>query len=363
MPLKTQKPNYSETQTPNHPITQKMILVTGATGILGRVILLDLLKSGQQVRATKRKSSNIEEVKDSFRFYTDEVEEFFNKIEWFDVDFDDLESLQNALTNVEEVYHCAAKVSFHPNERRKMYHTNIGGTRNLLYACENSTVKKFCFISSTAVLDGVNEDGEMDENSDFNPKFDHSPYGRSKHFSEMEVWRASAEGLSTVILNPGVILGSGNWESSSGKLFKSFSDFPYALSGNSAYVDVRDVAEIAISLMKNNIFGQRFIVIAENKTSLDIASFVRQKLGKSQPKILNNVFLTFGYYLNILFGWLFPILQLLNKINIETVTSRNFVSNKKVKDELDYHFIPIEESLDFHLNNYISDHQIMKKNS
>ena len=284
MPLKTQKPNQSETQSPKYPITQKMVLVTGATGILGRIILLNLLESGQKVRATKRKSSNIEEVKSSFRFYTDNMEELFSKIEWFDLDFDDLENLQIALTNVEEVYHCAAKVSFHRKERRKMYHTNIGGTRNLLYACENSSVKKFCFISSTAVLDGVNENGEMDENSDFNPKLDHSPYGRSKHFSEMEVWRASAEGLSTVILNPGVILGSGNWESSSGKLFKSLSDFPYAFSGNSAYVDVRDVAEIAISLMKNNIFGERFILIAENKTSLDIASFVRQKLGMSQPK-------------------------------------------------------------------------------
>jgi dihydroflavonol-4-reductase len=340
-----------------------MVLVTGATGILGRVILLDLLKSGQQVRATKRKSSNIDEVKKSFRFYTDHAEELFNKIEWYDVDFDDLESIKKVLFNVQEVYHCAAIVSFQDDERRQMYHTNIGGTRNLLYACENSSVNKFCFISSTAVLDGVNENGEMDENSDFNPKFDHSPYSRSKHFSEMEVWRASAEGLSAVILNPGVILGSGNWESSSGKLFKSFANFPYASSGNSAYVDVRDVAEIAISLMKNNVFGERFIVIAENKKFSDIIGFVRQKLGKSKPKIISNAVLTFGYSLNVFFGWLFPPLRLLNKVNIKTVTSDNFVSNMKVKKELEYHFIPIEESLDFHLNKYISDHQITKKNS
>lgn len=70
-----------------------MILVTGATGILGRVIVLDLLKQGFAVRATKRKSSNIDELRNSYKFYTQNPEEFFNKIEWVDVDFVDLESL------------------------------------------------------------------------------------------------------------------------------------------------------------------------------------------------------------------------------------------------------------------------------
>ena len=74
------------------------------------------------------------------------------------------------MNGVEEVYHCAAKVSFHPDARKKMYHTNIDGTKNLLYACENSSVKKFCFVSSIAVLDGFNENGMMDEDSDFNSK-------------------------------------------------------------------------------------------------------------------------------------------------------------------------------------------------
>ena len=64
-------------------------------------------------------------------------------------------------------------------------------------------MKKFLFVSSIAVLDGLNENGELDESSDFNPKIDHSAYAISKHFAEMEVWRASAEGLNTVIVNPG----------------------------------------------------------------------------------------------------------------------------------------------------------------
>lgn len=334
-----------------------MILVTGATGILGRVIVLELLKQGKKVRATKRKSSNINDVKHSFQFYTENPEEFFNKIEWIDVDFDDIDSLKTALINVEEVYHCAAKVSFHPDDRKEMYHSNIVGTRNLLFACENSSVKKFCFVSSVAVLDGTDENGKVTEDSNFNPKLHHSKYAKSKHFSEMEVWRASAEGLKTVIINPGVIIGSGNWQSSSGEIFGTFEKFPYAMSGSSNYVDVRDVANIAIALMERNIFGERFLIISENKKLVEVANLIRQQLGKSQAKVLPKWILNVGYVFNLLLGWLISPLRLLNRINIQAVTSHHLLSNNKIKDRLDYQFIPITESIDFHLKNYIKDHQ------
>ncbi len=329
-----------------------MILVTGATGILGRVLVLELLKRGKKVRATKRKTSNLQEVKDSMKFYTENPDEFFQKIEWIDVDFNDVQSLQNALLGVEEVYHCAAKVSFHPKRKREMYHTNIEGTKNLLFACENSSVKKFCFVSSMAVLDGYNEMGEMDESSDFNSKLDHSAYAKSKHFSEMEVWRASAEGLQTVIINPGIIIGSGNWNSSSGEMYSTFEKFPFAMPGTSAYVDVRDIAKIAVTLMEKNNFGERFILISENKKYVDFANIIRKKLGKTSVKVLPETYLRMGTVLNTLFGWLFPILRMMTKVNIDAVTTNHIVSNKKIKEKLHYDFIPVDESLAFHLENY-----------
>lgn len=332
-----------------------MVLVTGATGILGRVLVLELLKQGKTVRAAKRPSSNIKDVLESYRFYTDDAETFFNLIQWKDIDFCDFDSLKLGLEGITEVYHCAAHVSFHPDDRRSMYLTNIEGTRQLLFACEESSVKKFCFVSSTAVLDGVDEYGEVTEDSDYNSKMNHSPYARSKHFSEMEVWRASAEGMNTVILNPGVIVGSGNWQSSSGEMFSAFSKYPYTMSGSTAYVDVRDVAQIAISLMNKNIFGERFIIISETKKIVDVANFVREKLGKSKAKLLSKAILNVGYALNVLFGWLFPALRMMSKVNLETVTSHHVISNKKIKQELDYQFIPVFECIDFHLQNYILD--------
>ena len=334
-----------------------MTLVTGATGILGRVIVLELLKRGKTVRATKRKTSNLEEVRHSFKFYTENPDEFFNKIEWVHIDFDDIDSLKIAVNGVEEVYHCAAKVSFHPDARNKMYHTNIDGTKNLLYACENSSVKKFCFVSSIAVLDGFNENGMMDEDSDFNSKLEHSAYAESKHFSEMEVWRASAEGLNVVIVNPGMIIGSGNWNESSGLIYENFTK-GFTFSGGTSYVDVRDVAKISVELMEKNIFGERFILISENKRYSEMTNFVRNKLGKSTPKILSKSVLNFAKILNFCFGWVIPSLKMANKVNIESVTNLNPVSNQKIRERLDYEFIPVEESLDFHLKNYRQDKKL-----
>lgn len=329
-----------------------MILITGATGILGRVIALELLKQGKDVRATKRKSSNLKEVRDSYQFYTDQPDFYFDKIQWIDTDFDSIESLQNALEGIEEVYHCAAVVSFNPKDDKNLYKTNIEGTKNLLYTVENSSVKKFLFVSSIAVLDGFNENGMMDENSDFNPKLEHSGYSISKHFSEMEVWRASAEGLNTVIINPGLIIGSGNWKQSSGDLIAK-SSHSRTFPGGTAYVDVRDVAKIAVELMDKNAFAERFIIISENEKFCLVSDKVRTALGKTKAKLVPEFIYKVLPIISFLFGWLFPILKLMSKNNIETVRKDSKISNQKITEFLNYQFIPVSESIDFHLKNYL----------
>jgi nucleoside-diphosphate-sugar epimerase len=328
-----------------------MILITGATGILGRVIALELLKKGKKVRATKRRSSNLKDVLESYRFYTDQPDIYFDQIEWVDVDFEDWESLQNVLKDVEEVYHCAAKVSFNPKDEKSLYKNNSEATEKLLFAIDPLKVKKFLFVSSIAVLDGFNQKGEMDENSDFNEKLHHSDYAISKYVSEMEVWRAQYEGLNTVIINPGLIIGSGNWNHSSGKLFKEMSN-SFTFPGSTAYVDVRDVANIAIELMDKSIFGQRFILTSENVKYKHIADKVRKYFEKKPVKIISNSILDLLPFFSVIFGWFIPILKLGNKTNVETIKSDSKITNKKIRETLGYEFIPIDESVDFHLKNY-----------
>ena len=329
-----------------------MVLVTGATGILGRVLVLELLKQGKSVRATKREMSNLQEVKKSWDFYTDQADEYFKKIEWVEVDFEDVDSLRIALEGIEGVYHCSAKVSFYPKDEAEMFKTNIEGTKNLLYIAEEKSVKKFLFVSSIAVFNKINEKGEIDEESDFDGKKQNSAYALSKYLSEMEVWRAYAEGMNTIIINPGVIIGSGNWGKSSGDLFPSFEKSPFSFSGGTAYVDVRDVAKTAVILMEKEKFGERYIIISENKKYKEVADKIRQFLGKNESVILPKFWLNLGYGLNLALGWLFPYLRIISKENIKMLTEFTPISNKKIIKELNFQFISVKDSLDFHLKNY-----------
>ena len=329
-----------------------MVLVTGATGILGRVLVLELLKQGKSVRATKREMSNLQEVKKSWNFYTSQADEYFKKIEWVEVDFEDLDSLRIALEGIEEVYHCSAKVSFYPKDEAEMFKTNIEGTKNLLYIAEEKSVKKFLFVSSIAVFDKINEKGKIDEESGFDGKKQNSAYALSKYLSEMEVWRAYAEGMNTIIINPGVIIGSGNWGKSSGDLFPSFEKSPFSFSGGTAYVDVRDVAKTAVILMEKETFGERYIIISENKKYKEVADKIRQFLGKNESVILPKFWLNLGYGLNLALGWLFPYLRIISKENIKMLTEFTPISNKKIIKELNFQFISVKDSLDFHLKNY-----------
>ena len=329
-----------------------MVLVTGATGILGRVLVLELLKQGKSVRATKREMSNLQEVKKSWNFYTSQADEYFKKIEWVEVDFEDLDSLRIVLEGIEEVYHCSAKVSFYPKDEAEMFKTNIEGTKNLLYIAEEKSVKKFLFVSSIAVFDKINEKGKIDEESGFDGKKQNSAYALSKYLSEMEVWRTYAEGMNTIIINPGVIIGSGNWGKSSGDLFPSFEKSPFSFSGGTAYVDVRDVAKTAVILMEKEKFGERYIIISENKKYKEVADKIRQFLGKNESVILPKFWLNLGYGLNLALGWLFPYLRIISKENIKMLTEFTPISNKKIIKELNFQFISVKDSLDFHLKNY-----------
>lgn len=332
-----------------------MILVTGATGILGRVIVLELLKRGKMVRAAKRPTSNLEEVKHSLQFYTEDSEVYFNKINWIDVDFKDADSIDSALTGISEIYHCAAKVSFHPDDNQEMLNCNIKATKQLLYACERTKIDKFLFVSSIAVLDTNNEKGYLDEDSSFNPKEVHSDYALSKHFAEMEVWRASAEGLNTIIVNPGVIIGSGNWKKSSGTLFEQLLNNKFSFTGGSAYVDVRDVAKFSIDLMTKEVFGERFVLISETKSYEETANYLRLKLDKPKVSVLPKSILKIGLVLNFFLGWLIKPLRMLNSANINSVSNQSVISNQKIREELNVTFLGVEDSLDFHLKNYLND--------
>lgn len=266
-----------------------MIFVTGGTGLVGSHILYDLVKSGRKIRALKRATSNLKLVSKTFGYYTENPSELINCIEWVEGDILDYHSLEKILEGVTEIYHCAALVSFHPNDHDSILNNNVKGTANLINAAIQNKIKKFCHVSSIAALGKTTDGTEINEETYWIPSKQKSSYSLSKFFSEMEVWRGIEEGLEAVIVNPSIILGPGNWDIGSPKLFQAiFKGLKYYTKGETGFVDVRDVSSAMISLMDKSNFektkNQRFILNAGNLSYQDFFYKIADALQKPRPK-------------------------------------------------------------------------------
>jgi nucleoside-diphosphate-sugar epimerase len=266
-----------------------MILVTGGTGLVGAHLLYELTNSGQQVKALRRAQSNTNWVKKIFSYYSPESEKLFSQIEWVEGDILDYLSLEEALKGITCIYHCAALVSFHGDDHDIMLNNNVKGTGNLIDAAIHNRVKRFCHVSSIAALGKTQDGSEITEETYWIPSKRKSGYSLSKFFSEMEVWRGIEEGLNAVIVNPSIIMGPGNWEIGSPKLFQSiWKGLNYYTKGISGFVDVRDVVKAMIVLMDEPRFeqvkNQRFILNAGNMSYQDFFNKIADALNKPRPR-------------------------------------------------------------------------------
>lgn len=199
-----------------------MNLVTGATGLLGTHLMLDLLSRGEKVRGMKRANSNLEIVKSVFDFYP-KGETLFESIEWCEGDVLDVDALQLAMNGCDFVYHCAAVVSYHAKDRDNMYLINVEGTANVVNVALSENISRLCFVSSIAAL-GKSKPGEVvNEMAVWSDSSYNTHYGITKFLSEMEVWRGIQEGLDAIVVNPGLIIGPGSFDRSSPSLFKKLN--------------------------------------------------------------------------------------------------------------------------------------------
>ena len=102
-----------------------MILVTGATGLVGSHLLYKLIVEGNKVRAIYRRPKKLNNVKHVFSYYGPNAEDLFNAIEWVNTDINDVPAMELAFQNVDYVYHCAAMVSFEPDKFDTLKKINI----------------------------------------------------------------------------------------------------------------------------------------------------------------------------------------------------------------------------------------------
>ena len=262
-----------------------MILVTGATGLVGSHLLVQLLQENEEVKALFRSEKQIEKVKNVFAFHHQTA--LFDKINWVKGDITDIPSLEIAFENVTLVYHCAALISFDTSDEDELRKINIEGTANVVNCCIDFSVKKLCHVSSIAALGNPKEhETTITEETEWNPEELHSDYAITKYGAEMEVFRGHQEGLEVVIVNPGVIFGYGFPKKGSDVIIQSVKKgLSFYTKGNIGIVSVEDVVKSMTQLMKSNNNGERYSIVGENISTKALLDFISEELNLKKPSI------------------------------------------------------------------------------
>jgi nucleoside-diphosphate-sugar epimerase len=313
-----------------------MILVTGGTGFLGSHLIRALVAAGKPVRALYRKQ------------LSPRLQDISDKIEWIPGDILDVCALEDAMTGVTQVYHCAAIVSFQAADKDRLLKINAEGTANVVNMALDAGVKKLLYVSSVAAIGRAKPGAAVNEECEWEDSKNNSRYSISKFQGEMEVWRGIAEGLDAVIVNPAIILGAGFWDEGSGSLIKNaWKEFPYYTQGVNGFVDVEDVVAVMIRLMDSDINEERFILAADNWSYLQLFTTMAQALGKKPPHIAAKPWMAeVVWRLEKVKAMLTGKHPLITKETARTAQLKVFYENNKILKALPgFQFRPLEETI------------------
>ena len=332
-----------------------MNLVSGATGIIGSHVVMNLLKNGEKVIACAGPGNNKQKLKELFGYYG--CENLYDKIEWRELILNDIFSIESALENVETVYHCAGLVSFRISDRKKLYEINEEGTANMVNACLQKKVV-LCHVSSICTLNNADIKNEIDERVFWKQSGKESEYAISKYKAENEVWRGIEEGLNAVVVNPGVVLSPGFWDQSSSQIFKVCDKgVGYYTKGFSAYITANDTAKIMIELVQKKCYANRFILIEKNYTYQEILENVSFHIGKTNKlKEIGKTSIHLLYYLEQFLSFFGLRKSKLHKPLIHTLFNQQKYSNQKIHSVLNYKFESVNSEIERIAKIYRKEH-------
>ncbi|NQV51575.1 MAG: NAD-dependent epimerase/dehydratase family protein [Flavobacteriales bacterium] len=330
-----------------------MILVTGATGIVGSHIVLALLQRGAAVRVLHRSESNLSVLTALLAYHSIQAEP-----EYVIGDVEDPISLEDAAQGCQTCYHAAALVSFNDSDDRRLAEVNTHGTEHIIDMCLRNGLN-LAFISSTASIGDANAQGVRDEKSVWGTDKGKAAYTLSKRYAELAVFRGMQEGLEAVVVNPGVVIGPGNWGQSSTSIFltgiKGMTFYP---GGSNGFVDARDVADITVKMMDEpSRYRGQHLLIGGSHSFKEMFELLAEVAGTKGPTVR----VKSAWIRTVIVGMRIVEFFGLNKSQLTANSLRSSISthvyaNKKVRD-LGFEFRSIRSAAEYTFDVYTAGEQ------
>ncbi|MEO8072460.1 MAG: NAD-dependent epimerase/dehydratase family protein [Acidobacteriota bacterium] len=261
--------------TKKTPAKAKKILITGGTGFLGTHLVRQFLESGAK----------------NLRVMASSIPEWMADagVEPFAGSVTKKEDVGAAAKNCEAIYHLAGKVSFAYEGAAQMNKIHVEGTRLLCEAAKENKVFNFILASSSGTS-AVSETPEILDETYPQPVeiLTKWAYYASKYYQEKTALRAFQDkGERLVILNPSLLLGSGDERLSSTKVVLDFmaKKLPITPSGGINFVDAQDAANAFLNALDKGRHRERYLLGAANWTVSEFFGRLERLSGVSAPML------------------------------------------------------------------------------
>jgi dihydroflavonol-4-reductase len=340
------------------------VLLTGASGYIGKHITLQLLTDGYEVRASVRNKAKADEVREAMSAHLPEGFKLDKKLSFVELDLESDKGWPKALEGMDVLIHSASPFPIaSPKDENDLIRPAVDGTLRALKAAHKAGVKRVILTSSVAAIYGSDlpaGKAEFDETmwSDPNHPIGKMAYNKSKTLAEKAAWdyiQSEAKEIQLTTINPVLVAGApldNNFGASVSVVERLMNGKDPVLPDMSfGIVDVKDVAKMHVLVVKNKAaFGQRFIANAGSRTFIQMAkalkaAFPARKIPTGQAPTLLIRFLA------LFDGEIKAVLPGLGKhIN---------PSSKKAETVLGISFIPVEQSL-VDTAKYLVDNKLVK---
>jgi dihydroflavonol-4-reductase len=313
-----------------------MIVVTGATGHIGNVLVRQLLARGEKVRAIIPGQEDLSSLQGL-------------EVEIIRGDVRDYDSLLKGIQGASTVYHLAGIISILPGKGKILEEVNVQGTRNMVNACLASGSPRLVYTSSIHALKEPRQGLVITESQPFDPVAVLGDYAKSKARASLEVLKGIEQGLDALIVCPTGVIGPYDFKDSEmGHLIRTFLQrkLPAGVNGAYDFVDVRDVATGMILAAARGKKGEVYILSGEHITIKNLFSSLEKISGTPAPRMIVPCWLA-----RIAGVISTPIvLQRKNKplftaYSIDVLRSNSAVNSSKAKNSLGFAARPLIDSL------------------
>ena len=315
-----------------------MIVVTGATGHVGNVLLRSLAaEGGAELRALVRPGGSSASIADL-------------GVEVVEADVRRYDSLLQAFRGADVVFHVAGIVSIAGGGFKRLQETNVGGTRNVLAACREAGVRRLIYTSSVHAFVDWPVGTCLEETTVIDPLRVRAPYAKTKAEATLLVLDATKQGLDAVVVFPTGIIGPHDFRpSDTGQLVLECSRGRLKASVPGAYnfVDVRDVAQGLMAAAKKGRAGEGYILAGHEITVGDLLQSVELITGVPAPSLC--LPLGFVRALSFLFPayyWITRERPLFTTYSLDVISSNCFMSHEKADRELGFSPRPFRETME-----------------